>query len=427
MKQIAKIVGTPVTLLLVCFIAMCLSSLLPNQAIRSNVLESADQLIEEELYPSFLNFKLFQMDNYTDTIMLYECVTVDEDKPIVSIMSNRLYKSDDFYALASDMKQYVEEGTNGLEEMEYSRYWHGYLVILRPLLEFMNYHQIRVLNYVCFFLVFLALCVSINKFMGKKELFTFCIAQLAVALPLIPYNLQFSWTFYIAYIASTVLISREAKGKNNTLYIHLFLFVVGGITSFIDLLVTPIITIGLPLILLLMMRKEDGVKKKLSIIVTTSVSWALGYAFIWGSKWIIGGVITGTDVISDAINQMFIRTTGSTWKGMELTIPNIIQFVFSALAERHLLIPLVIFAVAAIVLYIVFAKEPKEIFYQCWLLLIACMTPVWFLVLREHSIQHGWFTWRAFMISIFAGLLFILNTCSFDAAREKIRRNREDG
>ena len=39
--------------------------------------------------------------------------------------------------------------------------------------------------------------------------------------------------------------------------------------------------------------------------------------------------------------------------------------------------------------------------------LCALMTPAWFIVLRTHSIQHGWFTWRALGLTVFAGLAFL--------------------
>ena len=39
--------------------------------------------------------------------------------------------------------------------------------------------------------------------------------------------------------------------------------------------------------------------------------------------------------------------------------------------------------------------------------LCVLMTPAWFIVLRTHSIQHGWFTWRALGLTVFAGLAFL--------------------
>ena len=40
------------------------------------------------------------------------------------------------------------------EHNEYSRYWHGYQIILRPLLCIFNYKQIRIINYIAVFSLF---------------------------------------------------------------------------------------------------------------------------------------------------------------------------------------------------------------------------------------------------------------------------------
>ena len=54
------------------------------------------------------------------------------------------------------------------------------------------------------------------------------------------------------------------------------------------------------------------------------------------------------------------------------------------------------------------------------LLLCTLMTPAWFIVLRTHSIQHGWFTWRALGLTIFAGAAFLYYCCDIRAAGRRI-------
>ena len=54
--------------------------------------------------------------------------------------------------------------------------------------------------------------------------------------------------------------------------------------------------------------------------------------------------------------------------------------------------------------------------------LCALMTPAWFIVLRTHSIQHGWFTWRALGLTVFAGLAFLYYACDLRAARRRLQK-----
>ena len=56
--------------------------------------------------------------------------------------------------------------------------------------------------------------------------------------------------------------------------------------------------------------------------------------------------------------------------------------------------------------------------------LTALMAPAWFVLLRSHSIQHGWFTWRALGVTLFAGLAFLSYACSPRAGLRRLRRLR---
>ena len=54
--------------------------------------------------------------------------------------------------------------------------------------------------------------------------------------------------------------------------------------------------------------------------------------------------------------------------------------------------------------------------------LCALMTPAWFIVLRTHSIQHGWFTWRALGLTVFAGLAFLYYCCDVRQIAKRLKR-----
>ena len=423
LKRIMYAVGAAVVLLIGCLLMSIIPSFCPIQPIRENVEKSIPTLKEEGLYPCFFSFKLFQMDNYTDVIMLQESVTLDEEKPIQSAMSCTIYKSGVFMDKIEDLERYINGDLEGMEPMNYSRYWHGYLFILKPLLTVFTYQQIRIINFIVFFAVLLLVLYKIWKNIGLTESILFLMALACVALPFIPYNLQFSWTFYIAFggILWMIHITKKDKRPDDVYQLMLSVFVLGGLTSFFDLLVTPIVTIGLPLTVWMLKRKDHSLLEKIKLIVFASVSWVIGYAWVWGSKWVIGGLITGENIIANAINQASARTTGMLWKGMELTIPNIGRFIWNILAQRGLIIPLMIALAVGVIAYILFCKNKKVFIDNLWLILIALMTPVWFIVLREHSIQHGWFTWRALSVSVYAGMLFVFRTCNYKAAKERMR------
>ena len=75
--------------------------------------DSAATIVEEGLYPSYFGFKLFQMDNYTDTLMLMEAASADESDPLTAMMTNTAYNVDNFETLGQDLATYLEAPRGG--------------------------------------------------------------------------------------------------------------------------------------------------------------------------------------------------------------------------------------------------------------------------------------------------------------------------
>ena len=125
------------------FVLLLAAYALPGEPVRDHVYDSAVKIAGEGLYPEYLNFKLFQMDNYTDTIMLTEAASADEAPPLTAMMTNTAYNVDNFETLADDLQWYIvrdwaagaqRTDAPALVPFSYARYWHGYLIWLRPLL-----------------------------------------------------------------------------------------------------------------------------------------------------------------------------------------------------------------------------------------------------------------------------------------------------
>ena len=138
---------------------------LPGDRVRDHVYESAQTIAGEGLYPEYFGFKLFQMDNYTDTIMLTEAAAADEAPPLRAMMTNTAYNVDNFETLADDLQWYIEKDWAAgaqrtdapeLEPFSYARYWHGYLIWLRPLLLVTTITGVRVVQYVVLAALFAA-------------------------------------------------------------------------------------------------------------------------------------------------------------------------------------------------------------------------------------------------------------------------------
>ena len=93
----------------VLFVLLLAAYALPGGPVRSHVYTSAQTIAEEGLYPEYFGFKLFQMDNYTDTVMLFEAASADEAPPLTAMMTNTAYNVDNFETLAEDLQWYIEK------------------------------------------------------------------------------------------------------------------------------------------------------------------------------------------------------------------------------------------------------------------------------------------------------------------------------
>lgn len=102
----------------------------------------------------------------------------------------------------------------------------------------------------------------------------------------------------------------------------IFFFIVGSVSSFIDLLTAPLVTLGITAItyFLLMQKEEEktSIKKYILEILKIGIAWVLGYGITWASKWVIVELVYGRPIISQAITQAFFRSDIPQYKGEDL-------------------------------------------------------------------------------------------------------------
>ena len=380
----------------VLFVLLLGACALPAQPVLEHVYDSAQTIQQEGLYPEYFGFKLFQMDNYTDTIMLFEAAAMGEQDPLTAMMTATAYNVDNFETMAGDLAVYCErtiplatgaQKAVQLVPFSYARYWHGYLIWLRPLLCVMSITGVRVVRYLVLFALLAVILWQLRRQCGLRAMVWFAVSQLAVTVFWVPHQVQYFTTFCIAYAGCAWVLARPRRAGQ----LSIALVVLGTCTAFCDLLVTPIITLGLPV------------------------------------KWVLATLITGQDIIGDAIHQAGVRTTADTWHGMELSWGNIFRFVGDTLSQRGLLWPVVLVVILCIAAFLLCLRNKEALLRALPIGLTALMAPVWLALLRTHSIQHGWFTWRSLTVSIFAGLAFLYYSCGIRTGLRRLRGQKQQG
>ena len=258
----------------VLFVLLLGACALPAQPVLEHVYDSAQTIQQEGLYPEYFGFKLFQMDNYTDTIMLFEAAAMGEQDPLTAMMTATAYNVDNFETMAGDLAVYCErtiplatgaQKAVHLVPFSYARYWHGYLIWLRPLLCVMSITGVRVVQYLVLFALLAVILWQLRRQCGLRAMVWFAVSQLAVTVFWVPHQVQYFTTFCIAYAGCAWVLARPRRAGQ----LSIALVVLGTCTAFCDLLVTPIITLGLPVavwLCCLPQRAASGARQCLPVI-----------------------------------------------------------------------------------------------------------------------------------------------------------------
>lgn len=354
---------------------------------QTNAQKSIDSLEGEGWYPSatqlkssldtyFHSYLPGVLDGATDGLMLEKATRQIEGNPLWEAMNM--------------------EG--------YTYYWHGYVVILRVLLLFMDYEQFRFLNCI----LQLMMMFFVAHFIWEKKGQRYALALLTSYFLMMPMamflSLQFSWIFYIAMALSLLICYRHTWFTEKRIpYIFV---IVGMLTSFFDLLTYPLYTWAFPLLLLILLS-EDGQKalNYVKTVVVSGLGWILGYAGMWFGKWALAGWIVHRNVIQEAWKEVLFRS------GSEESLNLIARLEALYDNWKHYEYPLYTALLAIWLTWFIYkslngktqiVRQEKNGAY----LLITLSSFVWYFVLANHTLGHHFFTYRIWGVAI-TGILFL--------------------
>ena len=380
--------------------ALAATYFIPPDWMRENVWKSSIALYREGL-GAYLwqDVGETQLDIYTDGLMINVSYTVTKDG-IRDILLGTHVEVDGRNPVDS-LYEVVALANDNYIVKNYGRYWHGYQILLQPLLCFFAYPDIRQINMILqFSLVFGFVCLLVRKKEGA-----FVIPFLGVYLFLSPISLcsslQYSPCFYIMMLALyALLIGREKLTDTKRNYLFLL---TGVMTAYFDFLTYPLITLGVPLIFYLVLDGNCLPEKQRSSwknLFLHTLSWGIGYVGMWSSKWVIASVLTGENIIYDAFSQIAYRSGYFTEKHSYYDTLKLNLGV----CNTKVILPALICVAACIVIY----KKKKRIvadrkrFPIVGAILFVSLYPfLWYLFTKDHSCCHSYFTWRELGISVF--------------------------
>lgn len=431
MKNVVKYISTFIGLIIFFVITLTGVAAIPTELIKNNVKESATTLSEEEEYYTKQYFnKLMLYDNYTDAIMINNAYSMDPAEPLYSaLIVRRNYipgvtieilpeetGTPTRLVYETDNLMDVVQGKRILAK-QYPRYWHGYLIFLKPLLILFNYSQIRIVQLILIIVLTAILIYLIYKKIGLMQAIIFLLGFMVVDIQYIYMCLEFTPIFIVMLCVSIFMLISEKRIKDK----GIIFFVAGMLSCFFDFLTAPTITLGIPLLIyFLLKQKEENltIKEILKIFIVNCLKWFLGYALTWVTKFLLVDIIYNKGLLATGLQQVAYRT-------LEKTSEFKLSYI-SSLSRNFRECSVWIFAIFCIIQILFFVykeiringiektknknKEINSIKKEIILpyILIALIPLLWYFVLQEHSIRHGFFTYRA-TSTFWIGIMLVIN------------------
>lgn len=404
-RSVLTALAVLLTAILLGTVLMTCVYVLPTGRMLTNVAESVETIDTEggsfTWAPGYAGSRL---DGFTDNIMLQTAVYDGADSPLTEAMLNRRMnfpKAQLSPGVA--LINYVYGARNG-EAESYGRYWHGYLLFLKPLLLFFNLSDIRMfLMLAQWSLAAAALLLAYQK--GGVPLALplgcaiLCLNPVSTAM-----SMQYSSIYFLLLVFSIIELRFDSFSRKNGWLLYLLL---GLCTAFFDFLTYPPVALGICLGLEILSTKREN---KLGAVIASGLSWGFGYGGMWSGKWLVGSLLTGQNILSDALETVQYRTgtevsavEGAAGTGLAQVLSKNLGVYLSPayLALWGLLLVLLL----GLLLSKKYRFAPdKSTFLP--LALVALVPFGWYLVLKNHSSVHYWMTYRDLAVTVFAIISF---------------------
>jgi len=382
---------------------MIVSSCIPNSAIKDNMVKSAMYYSNEEAF-AFGESGCYNSvsDNYADSILLNVLWNIKSNSPITSSLDNKYYNGEN-YGVNWGLYQTIN-GT--APNTDYTRYWHGSVTFIRPLLLFTDVNGVKDIGFIIL-LIFIGITLVI--LVKGKHYFpavALILSLIGIQFWNIRLSLEYIPAFMVCFALCPLFIALEKMGD---IYLTVLSVISGVMIAFYDFLTVETISVLVPLILVFLIRTDDSrlgnFKKNFLLTARCGICWGISYAMTFIVKWTAVSVCTGENKFSSAFSAAGIRLYGnSVENNMPLykQIPSAIMANLSTIfggTERidtgNIIIGLIGTVLILGGIFYIFRNKEKKISLTLTLFVISLIPYLRYMVLNNHSYLHEFFTYRA--------------------------------
>lgn len=337
-----------------------------------------------------------RMDNYTDALILNQAYTMPSENMVNGIMllPRLTCEKLPFEELRVAVGIDPAPDSCHVSTATYARYWHGNTFLARYLLFFWDYPTIRLLLYIVSSLLLLWCGALLWQRGGWQPAAAVGIGLACSYAFMMQFSLQLGMVLLIALGGMIALARQGKKKKNGEKGILAIFFIIGSLTAYFDLLTAPMLTLGLPLIVMLALGREERLSVVFKRLGKTSLLWAVGYGATWVSKWILATLLTSENIWADGLHNLSNRSGVLDEYGR-----------WDALTANIDLLPwgFIILGLAVIIVLACRYHFNRQGWRRALPLLVVALIPwLWYLFAANHSYLHNWFTFRSQAVTITA-------------------------
>lgn len=411
MKNWRYVPAIMVTMLIIGLTLMMLSISIPNDNIKRNLLRSG--LIKREGASAYLT-PLGSSLGGIEYVMLPFGLQSDQrgfGNRFASIIKapTTCTDRDHFKKILAD---------EPVQPFYYTRYWHGYSVLYRLLLIRFAYQGVNSIMRLGLQVLFVAAILAFIRRGGTAAAFGLITPLLFLPLQAVV-TLNFAQLYAVTLLAVFIVAVSFRKRDSTLKFVNIFL-VIGGMTSFVDMLTNPIVTFIVPAIALMWLKGLESTsshKDDLQFLFNIAAAWCVGYFGFWSFKFGLVFLQEGIAGIQGIIGACLFRLHAPV-------IENSSAISFGSAAFRNIFFRvggnMTIFGTAvalAILLHPARANLLNAIRKRAAMLAICPIPILWYEVFANHTYVHSSFTsWNSYLIILPLAVIVAGSYCDSDSS-----------
>ncbi len=405
--------------LLLMVVTVTLASRVSNSFMREQIAHQRNFLLAEP-----------GIDDWTTCISLLAFAGEPEQRSVLYRASMVALPVEIDEAPCDELTKWIDaESSRDITSTTYARYWFGGSAVLRLLSTFTAGLEATRTVIAALWVIGLALYFSL-----ARQRFGVISCLLLLGAPILTTDFLSALKaphVALSFLASLVFgIVTMASSRSHT---NMILFIFGFWLPFFDPLTHPVFYfyIAVAPVVLSFFKSHESATVLARNCLLLGVHWVLGYGLSWMMKWSFAGVFgDGLAVFRDSFSQVLFRASGDV-DGKPLGFLDGLNANVSEFVDR----PFATTLVAVTVLYsfvsiVIRLRRDVPIDFEGVVLsfIIGLAPQATFVLLKSHSFEHSWMTYRSIAIAIGLSLacLYLRDGRLFLGGAEQIGSNEHD-